>query len=410
MGAGVSHSNNTEKGLLADNPCGSGWRGLLSSVGISLPTGLCQFGPFRFTRRKIKDKPEQGPELLPLPPPLPPSPGKDVLEWPLSGFIFLFLPEFPHRSFPGKERFQILDCIAKGSYGPILKVKDRQKEKTCAVLLKSEILRQGVLEQSKEEVIIQRLVQHPFLHDLQDCWQTLRHLFIMCEYCSTGDLHTYWSMIGQFGEDAVQVFAAELGSAVGFLHDFGIIHRDIKSVLLSGHLRLADFSRASHPGWLHSSVLDWHREEDKVGGTDHYISPEVLSGGPYNHAADWWSLGILLFSLAAGKFPVSAEPDHSSMLRMVRRSEYDMPSTFSPQLSLLLSELLCKNPVRRLHHLDRFKKQLFFRGTTFDTHLLQKNPMGLILEMKKQRGPGLGQGQDPFQNFDCDLTEALNLK
>ncbi|MGH0187184.1 UNVERIFIED_CONTAM: hypothetical protein FKN15_023888 [Acipenser sinensis] len=31
----------------------------------------------------------------------------DVLEWPLSGFISLFLPEFPLRSFPGKERFQV---------------------------------------------------------------------------------------------------------------------------------------------------------------------------------------------------------------------------------------------------------------------------------------------------------------
>lgn len=30
-------------------------------------------------------------------------------------------------------------------------------------------------------------------------------------------------------------------------------------------------------------------------------APEVLSGGPYNHAADWWSLGILLFSLVTGK-------------------------------------------------------------------------------------------------------------
>lgn len=30
-------------------------------------------------------------------------------------------------------------------------------------------------------------------------------------------------------------------------------------------------------------------------------APEVLSGGPYNHTADWWSLGILLFALATGK-------------------------------------------------------------------------------------------------------------
>lgn len=30
-------------------------------------------------------------------------------------------------------------------------------------------------------------------------------------------------------------------------------------------------------------------------------APEVLSGGPYSHAADWWSLGVLLFALVTGK-------------------------------------------------------------------------------------------------------------
>lgn len=42
-------------------------------------------------------------------------------------------------------------------------------------------------------------------------------------------------MIGQFGEDVVKVFAAELGSALGFLHDCAVIHRDVKmeNVLLT---------------------------------------------------------------------------------------------------------------------------------------------------------------------------------
>lgn len=38
---------------------------------------------------------------------------------------------------------------------------------------------------------------------------------LVCDYCSTGDLYTYWLMIGHFGEDALKVFAAELGSALG---------------------------------------------------------------------------------------------------------------------------------------------------------------------------------------------------
>ncbi|XP_066551917.1 ribosomal protein S6 kinase-related protein [Amia ocellicauda] len=404
MGADVS--KHKREPLLEESSRVSGWRGLLSSVGLSLPAGLCQFGALRFTRRMIRDKKHQ-PALEPLL--SPPSPEKTFLEWPLPGFISLFLPEFPHRSLPGKEQFQILGYIAKGSYGPILKVKDRTKQKTYAVkvLPKSEILRHGVLEQSKEEVIIQRQVRHPFLHDLQDCWQTQRHLFIMCEYCSSGDLYTYWTMIGQFGEDAVRVFAAELGSALGFLHDFGIIHRDVKmeNVLLNdqGHLRLADFGL--------SRRLERGGRAYTICGTIQYMAPEVLSGGPYNHAADWWSLGILLFSLATGKFPVPPEPDHRSMLRQVRSCQYAMPLSFSSALALLLTELLCKNPMRRLRLLERFKKQPFFRGMTFDTQLLQKTPMDLILELKQRPDrpsrAGRGLTLDPFKTFDCDLSRTL---
>ncbi|XP_070685461.1 ribosomal protein S6 kinase-related protein-like [Pempheris klunzingeri] len=315
-----------------------------------------------------------------------------------------FLPEFPLHSFPGQDRYQVLGFIARGSYGPILKVKDVFKEKTFAVkvLPKSEILKHDVLEQSKEEVIIQRQLKHPFLHNLQDCWQTQRHLFIMCDYCGAGDLYTYWLLKGQFGEDEVRLFAAELGSALGFLHDLGIMHRDVKmeNILLSdrGHLRLSDFGL--------SRRLKRGGKAFTICGTMQYMAPEVLSGGPYNHAADWWSLGIMLFSLATGQFPVPAEPDHVTMLQKVRDFPYVLPTTFSSALILLLTELLCKSPANRLRNLDSFKMQAFFRGTSFDSVILQKTPVKVILELrnhpdwaaKAMRGLSL----DCFDDFDCD--------
>nr|XP_029509808.1 ribosomal protein S6 kinase-related protein-like [Oncorhynchus nerka] len=302
--------------------------------------------------------------------------------------------------------FQVLGYIAKGSFGPILKVKDKAKQKTYAVKVipKSEILRLGVLEQSKEEVIVQRQVRHPFVHDLQDCWQTQRHLYIMCDYCSTGDLYTYWVMIGQFSEDAVRVFAAELGCALGFLHDVGIIHRDVKmeNILLTdqGHLRLADFGL--------SRRLERGGRAFTICGTIQYMAPEVLSGGPYSHAADWWSLGILLFSLVTGKFPVLPEPDHYSMLRRVRCFPYDIPLSFSPPLALLITELLCKTPTRRLRTLDRFKRQTFFHGATFDLALLQRRPVEVILALRERPDRpakarrGLTLSLQPLRGFDYD--------
>uniref|UniRef100_A0A3Q2THZ8 Ribosomal protein S6 kinase related b n=1 Tax=Fundulus heteroclitus TaxID=8078 RepID=A0A3Q2THZ8_FUNHE len=339
-------------GGVEDELIPSGWRGLLSSMGLSLPAGLCRLAPpalrlgqLRMLQGKAPEVPEHVLRLAGV------GPGRLRAEWSLPGFIAMFLPEFPHRTVPGHEHFQVLGYIAKGSFGPILKVRDKSKQKTYAVKVipKSEILRLAVLEQAKEEVIIQSQVRHPFVLDLQDCWQTQRHLYI-CDYCSTGDLYTYWQMIGQFSEETVRMFAAELG----FLHDFGIIHRDMENILLTdNHLRLADFGL--------SRRLERGGRAFTICGTIQYM-PEVLSGGPYNHAADWWSLGILLFSLATGKqFPVPPEPDHCSMLWKVRSFPYEV--------------LLCKNPLRRLRTLERFKRQTFFFGTSFDLDLLQRQPV-----------------------------------
>uniref|UniRef100_A0A8C1MZS5 Protein kinase domain-containing protein n=1 Tax=Cyprinus carpio TaxID=7962 RepID=A0A8C1MZS5_CYPCA len=120
---------------------------------------------------------------------------------------------------------------------------------------------------------------------------------------------------------------------LGFLHDYAINHHEgIRCFGCNDSWRLEHGGRAF-----------------TICGTIQYMAPEVLSGGPYNHVADWWSLGILLFALATDKFPVSPEPDHCSISR-------------------------------RLQTVERFKRQTFFHGTPFDSHLLQKTLMELILE------------------------------
>lgn len=71
-----------------------------------------------------------------------------------------------------------------------------------------------------------------------------------------------------------------------------------------------------------------------------------------------------------------------------------------------LTQLLCKSPVNRLRNLESFRMQAFFRGTSFDSHILQKTPVEFILELrthpewaaKAMRGLSV----DYFDNFDCD--------
>lgn len=124
-------------------------------------------------------------------------------------------------------------------------------------------------------------------------------------------------------------------SSTGYLHDLGIIHRDVKmeNILLDerGHLKLTDFGLSRH--------LPQGARAYTICGSLQYMAPEVLSGGPYNHAADWWSLGVLLFSLATGKFPVPAERDHVAMLASVTHCDSEIPASLNQGLSLLLHEV-----------------------------------------------------------------------
>ncbi|CDQ58989.1 unnamed protein product [Oncorhynchus mykiss] len=121
--------------------------GMVSNMGISFADGIRHLGPPGLaTQCMVPGSGAPIPEALLLP---GDSPQKPVMEWTLPGLISIFLPEFPHPKFPGQDNFQILGFIAKGSFGPILKTY------AVKVLSKSEILKHGVLEQSKEEVIIQ---------------------------------------------------------------------------------------------------------------------------------------------------------------------------------------------------------------------------------------------------------------
>ncbi|XP_070938683.1 ribosomal protein S6 kinase-related protein isoform X5 [Macaca nemestrina] len=319
-------------------PWARGWKSLWSDVG-TIRSDLEELWELRGHHYLHRESLKPAPLLKSLP------------EWPVPQFINLFLPEFPIRPIRGQQQ-------------------------------------------------LKRQINHPFVHSLGDSWQGKRHLFIMCSYCST-DLYSLWSAVGCFPEASIRLFAAELVLVLCYLHDLGIMHRDVKmeNILLDerGHLKLTDFGLSRH--------LPQGARAYTICGTLQYMAPEVLSGGPYNHAADWWSLGVLLFSLATGKFPVAAERDHVAMLASVTHSDSEIPASLNQGLSLLLHELLCQNPLHRLRYLHHFQVHPFFRGVAFDPELLQKQPVNFVTETQATQ-PSSAETM-PFDDFDCDLESFL---
>ena len=125
-----------------------------------------------------------------------------------------------------------------------------------------------------------------------------RSILFFMEYCSIGNLSTILKQFGPLDLVTTHKFTKNLLSAIQYLHSMKIVHRDIKgrNILISSTMdvKLADFG---------SSIIvsDIKKTEKSVGGTIHWMPPEVFQrkySSPtdlYKH--DIWSLGITIIEM-----------------------------------------------------------------------------------------------------------------
>ena len=104
---------------------------------------------------------------------------------------------------------------------------------------------------------------------------------------------------GAFALDRVVLIAVELGDALAAVHRAGLLHRDVKTQNVmrdrDGRLLLTDFGGGE--------LLESGAAAAAVG-TPLYAAPEVVDGQPATRQSDIYSLGVLLYRLATGRYPV----------------------------------------------------------------------------------------------------------
>ncbi|XP_017853369.1 serine/threonine-protein kinase S6KL [Drosophila busckii] len=195
--------------------------------------------------------------------------------------------------FPDKQ------IIAKGAFGVVYKVNEESKS-TCyalKVLKKSKIIEDTCVRQIKNEADIQKACGHyPFIVKQIDLWQNRCNLFILSEYLPNGEL---FAKIKRFSLDLVRLYVAEIALAIDFLHNAGIIYRDVKpeNILITYefHIKLTDFGLSK---WLKLGA-----KTRTICGTPKYMAPEILLGTPYGHSVDWWSLGVIVCQMLTQECP-----------------------------------------------------------------------------------------------------------
>eukprot|EP01125_Pyxidicula_operculata_P008527 TRINITY_DN2857_c0_g1_i2.p1 TRINITY_DN2857_c0_g1~~TRINITY_DN2857_c0_g1_i2.p1 ORF type:complete len:403 (+),score=103.12 TRINITY_DN2857_c0_g1_i2:58-1266(+) len=267
------------------------------------------------------------------------------------------------------EDFDLIKVIGKGSFGKVLLVRKKDghmKGRVFAmkVLNKQTIVERNEIEHTKSEKSILMKLEFPFLVKLHFSFQTPDKLYFVMDYVNGGELFHHLQIEKKFSEERVKFYAAEIAAALEYLHNAGVIYRDLKpeNLLLTrdGHIIVTDFGLSKE---------GLHDRDDRTGtfcGTPEYLAPEVLEGKGYGKAVDWWSFGTLMFEMLTGLPPFYCE-DVQLMYAKIMTAELEIPDCISGDAVDILSKLLERDPEKRLQVCDF----LYYRTTEQLTHQKQ---------------------------------------
>ncbi|XP_077176833.1 serine/threonine-protein kinase 36 isoform X2 [Paroedura picta] len=242
------------------------------------------------------------------------------------------------------EKYHVLEVIGEGSFGRVYKGRRKYSAQVVALKFIPKVGRsQKELTNLQREIEIMRGLHHPNIVQMLDSFETDKEVVVVTDYAE-GELFQILEDDGNLPEKQVQDIASQLVSALYYLHSHRILHRDMKpqNILLGkeGVIKLCDFGFARAMS-IHTMVLT------SIKGTPLYMSPELVEEKPYDHTADLWSVGCILYELYVGTPPFYTNSIFQ-LVSLIIKDPIKWPKNMSPHFKNFLQGLLMKDPRQRL--------------------------------------------------------------
>ncbi|XP_062188351.1 serine/threonine-protein kinase TIO [Phragmites australis] len=244
----------------------------------------------------------------------------------------------------GIEDYHVIELVGEGSFGKVYKGRRKYTRQTVAMKF---ILKHGKTDKDihnlRQEIEILRKLKHENIIEMIDAFETPQEFCVVTEFAQ-GELFEVLEDDKCLPEEQVQAIAKQLVKALYYLHSNRIIHRDMKpqNILIGkgSVVKLCDFGFARAMS-ANTVVLR------SIKGTPLYMAPELVREQPYNHTADLWSLGVILYELFVGQPPFYTNSVYA-LIRHIVKDPVKYPDNMSANFKSFLKGLLNKVPQSRL--------------------------------------------------------------
>ncbi|XP_048336424.2 serine/threonine-protein kinase STY46 isoform X1 [Ziziphus jujuba] len=234
--------------------------------------------------------------------------------------------------------------VASGSYGDLYKGTYCSQE-VAIKILKPERIDTDMQREFAQEVFIMRKVRHKNVVQFIGACTKPPSLCIVTEFMSGGSVYDYLhKQKGVFKLPSLLKVAIDVSKGMNYLHQNNIIHRDLKAANLlmdeNDVVKVADFGVARVKA--QSGVMTAET------GTYRWMAPEVIEHKPYDHKADVFSFGVVLWELLTGKLPYEYLTPLQAAVGVVQKGLRPViPKHTNPKLAELLERCWQQDPALR---------------------------------------------------------------
>ena len=201
--------------------------------------------------------------------------------------------------------YSLVKFLGKGSFGSVWKAKHVHPPYQFVALKIVARSRLSVEYMRKEKNILESLI-HPNIVRYIDYYEDKKNYYLLEELVDAGDLFDVLSRQHKYNEHDAKILALQLIKAVQYIHEKGIVHRDIKcentlcTIGPDGSitLKITDFGHAENLPEAHEGLL----QQFDVGSPC-YRPPEFIERRAYGKSCDIFSVGVVIYILLVGQYP-----------------------------------------------------------------------------------------------------------